>query len=159
MSENASTTSNRLIDEPPLLILPGLATSIGLNEAIVLQQLHFQLQNPRNGRVIDGVRYIFNTYAEWRKHFRFWSVPTIKRTFLRLEQEKLVKSLRDDKHDHNQRKFYTIDYNALKKHKPRESTFHIPKKGKSSLSARTDQIDPGSDQIDPFLYRHRSYAP
>ena len=32
-----------LISEPPLQVLPSLAVKIGLNEAIVLQQIHYWL--------------------------------------------------------------------------------------------------------------------
>lgn len=39
-----------LIEEPPLQILPSLAAAIGLNEAIVLQQLYWLLQQPNNGK-------------------------------------------------------------------------------------------------------------
>ena len=35
--------SNLLIHEEPLLVLPGLASRIGLNEAIFLQQIHYWL--------------------------------------------------------------------------------------------------------------------
>jgi len=33
--------SNLLIQEVPLMVLPTLATKIGLNEAMFLQQLHY----------------------------------------------------------------------------------------------------------------------
>ena len=35
--------SNLLTQEPPLQVLPSLAVAIGLNEAIVLQQVHYLL--------------------------------------------------------------------------------------------------------------------
>ncbi len=35
--------NNLLLDEHPLLVMPKLATLIGLNEAIVLQQVHYWL--------------------------------------------------------------------------------------------------------------------
>ena len=36
--------NNLLIDDYPILVLPKLATEIGLNEAIVLQQIHYWLK-------------------------------------------------------------------------------------------------------------------
>ena len=36
--------SNLLIDDYPILVLPKLANEIGLNEAIVLQQMHYWLK-------------------------------------------------------------------------------------------------------------------
>lgn len=45
--------SKLLISESPLLVLPSLAETIGLNEAIVLQQIHFwtsKEKHYKNGR-------------------------------------------------------------------------------------------------------------
>ena len=36
--------SNLLIEEPPLQVLPSLALAVGLNEAIILQQMHYWLK-------------------------------------------------------------------------------------------------------------------
>lgn len=36
--------SNLLLDEPPLQVMPTLATKVGLNESIVLQQIHYWLK-------------------------------------------------------------------------------------------------------------------
>lgn len=76
-----------LISEPPLQVLPTLAKAIGLNEAIVTQQLHYLLRDKRNGRVFDGHQWIFNTYEQWQERFfPFWSIPTIQRIFSHLEK-------------------------------------------------------------------------
>ena len=42
--------SNLLINESPLQVLPTLATYIGLNEAIFLQQVHYWLRIDKVGR-------------------------------------------------------------------------------------------------------------
>jgi hypothetical protein len=74
-----------LIHEPPLQVLPSLAQAIGLNEAIILQQIHY-LVNSGGGRVIGGDRWVFDTYEELqRKFFPFWSAITLKRTMLKME--------------------------------------------------------------------------
>lgn len=74
-----------LISEPPLQVLPSLAATIGLNEAVILQQIHY-LVNSGGGRVIDGEQWIFDTYEELqRKFFPFFSVITLKRTMLKME--------------------------------------------------------------------------
>ena len=36
--------SRLLLEDEPLVVLPKLATVIGLNEAIILQQLHYWLE-------------------------------------------------------------------------------------------------------------------
>ena len=68
------------------MLLPSLAKAIGINGAIVLQQLHFHLANRDNGRVHAGQRWIYKTYEDWQKDdFPFWNVFKIQRVFLDLE--------------------------------------------------------------------------
>ena len=103
-----------LINEAPLQVLPTLAAKIGLNEAIVLQQLHYWLVNPKNaGKVVDGKKWIFNTYEEWQENFPFWSTRTIARIFASLEQQGIVISDQFNKGAYDRTKFYTIDYDML----------------------------------------------
>ncbi|WP_156967307.1 hypothetical protein [Ureibacillus sinduriensis] len=47
----------KLIDESPLLILPTLARKVGLNEAIILQQIHYWNQRSRNIR--EGHTWVY----------------------------------------------------------------------------------------------------
>lgn len=108
-------TSSLLIQEPPLQVLPSLAKAIGLNEAIALQQLHWWLSNPKVGADREGHRWIYNTYAEWRGNFPFWSERTIQRTFENLERRKYIISKQFDKKRRDMTKFYRIDYGALEK--------------------------------------------
>lgn len=61
--------SNLLIDDYPILVLPSLATEIGLNEAIVLRQMHYWLKKSNHN--YDGRRRIYNSFPEWQKHFPF----------------------------------------------------------------------------------------
>jgi len=76
-------TSSLLIDEGPLQVLPTLATAVGLNEAIILQQIHYwvklyQKAGDKHHRHI-GEWWVYNTIEEWRKNFPFWSERTIAR--------------------------------------------------------------------------------
>lgn len=81
-----------IIQEPPLLVFPTLAKLIGLEGSIVLQQLYFLLQNPRNGRVISGERWIYNTYEEWVQHFPWMSERSLRRVFGDLQRRGIVLS-------------------------------------------------------------------
>lgn len=83
-----------LLDEYPLIILPRLAVAIGLNEAIVLQQIHYWLRSyetaegdrPEDERphFRDGRWWVYNTVEEWQEQFPFWSYRTVRRALERL---------------------------------------------------------------------------
>lgn len=105
--------SKLLIQEPPLQVLPSLAVAVGLNEAIVLQQLHYWLGNPSVGVDYDGFKWVSNTYDEWQKNFPFWSTRTLERLFTALEKEGLIVSKQMDKTAWDRRKSYRIDYDVL----------------------------------------------
>lgn len=102
----------KLTDESPLILLPKLATILGLNEAIILQQLHYKLLNSPIRK--NGHKWYFHSYSKWQEVFPFWSECTIKRTFLRLENQGIIvstqkyNSMRVDK-----TKQYRIDYEML----------------------------------------------
>ena len=59
-----------LISEPPLIVLPSLARLVGLNEAIILQQVHYWLQ--RSSNIKDGHRWVYNSYPNWYKQMPVW---------------------------------------------------------------------------------------
>lgn len=103
--------SKLLINEPPILLLPLLAEKIGLNEAIVLQQVHYWLQS--SSHVHEGRKWIYNTYEDWQRQFPFWSEKTIKRTFLSLEKNGLVSSKNWNHLNWDKTKWYTINYAQL----------------------------------------------
>jgi hypothetical protein len=103
--------SQLLINEHPLQVLPSLATAIGLNEAIVLQQVHYWL-NPRfNKNFFEGQHWVHNTYEKWKQQFPFWSERTVKRTVMSLEEYGLLVSFIT--RDFKKTKYYTIDYDRL----------------------------------------------
>ena len=104
--------SKLLINEQPLQVLPSLANIIGLNEAIVLQQLHFFLRISRTK--VGGRSWVYNTINDWQSEFSFWSVKTVQRTIENLEKSGLVVSTdKFNKMKMDKTKWYTIDYQKL----------------------------------------------
>ena len=100
-----------LHNELQLVINPEAARILGLNEAIVLQQLHYWIS--KNTNIRDGRSWVYNTMQEWQEQFSFWSVSTIRRTLESLQASGIVLT-----GNYNERKFdktlwYTIDYDAL----------------------------------------------
>lgn len=113
--EDFELSESLLIPEPPLIILPSLAVMIGLNEAIVVQQLHYLLRGKHSGVEIEGRKWIWNTYEEWcLEVFPFWSVDTIKRTFSRLEEMFIIESCQPDGYA-SRRKYYRLNEGMMKK--------------------------------------------
>ncbi|HDJ6660876.1 TPA: DnaD domain protein [Staphylococcus aureus] len=100
-----------LIDDYPIQVLPKLAKLIGLNEAIVLQQIHYWLNNSKHK--YDGKTWIFNSYPEWQKQFPFWSLITIKRTIYSLEKQNLLLIGNYNKAKFDKTKWYTINYQTI----------------------------------------------
>jgi len=106
-----SDTHPLLINEPPLQVLPSLAKQVGLNQAIILQQLHYWVQITSNIR--DDHKWVYNSYEEWQKQFPFWSTTTIKRALLSLEEQGLVISGVFNNSPWDKTKWYRIDYDRL----------------------------------------------
>jgi hypothetical protein len=104
-----------LIQEPPLQVLPKLAKAIGLNEAIVLQQLHYWLENTKTkGAKYQDEKWIYNSYKEWREdNFPFWSEHTIRRIFKSLEKQGLIIVAQQNTYRWDHTKYYRIDYEKL----------------------------------------------
>lgn len=103
--------SKLLLDDKPLIILPSLANKVGLNEAIILQQLHYWLGISTNRK--DGETWVYNTYDEWQEQFPFWSISTIRRTITKLENQGLIIVGKFNKLAIDNTKWYRIDYFQL----------------------------------------------
>ncbi|MGG0516597.1 conserved phage C-terminal domain-containing protein [Bacillus pseudomycoides] len=119
--------SNLLIHEEPLLVLPGLASRIGLNEAIFLQQIHYWLN--RSKHFYDERSWVYNSVAEWVKQFPFWSENTIRRIVKNLEDEQLLVIGNYNRAKFDKTKWYSINYEKLRL---LESTNDIPNLGRRS---------------------------
>lgn len=114
-----------LLDEYPLIVLPRLACAIGLNEAMILQQLHYWLGKSNHEH--KGRRWVYNTYEQWQEQFPFWSIPTIRRAISSLSKPYTPKSATDGRVGRgalllidrfnvagfDKTNWYTIDYDTL----------------------------------------------
>jgi hypothetical protein len=102
-----------LTKDNPLLVLPSLASTIGLNEAIILQQIHYWLDPNINKHHKDGKYWVYNTYSQWKIQFPFWSEITIRRAIKSLEKRGLIISRIFCKNSYTKIKWYTIDYSMV----------------------------------------------
>lgn len=113
--------SSLLIDEYPMIVLPSLAVEIGLDEAIVLQQIHYWIEiEKKSGKketiekhYHDGRWWIYNTYEQWQDQFPFWCEKTVRRTIKRLEKMDLLIYGNYNKFGYDRTKWYTINYDVL----------------------------------------------
>lgn len=103
-------------EEQPLLVLPKLASKIGLNESILLQQLHYwnQINEESGNNYKDGYYWTYNSYEKWKEQFPFWSESTIRRTIGRLKKLNLIVTGNYNKMPIDRTKWYRIDYERLK---------------------------------------------
>ncbi len=99
-----------LLKSRPQIVIPELAARIGLNEALILQQLQYWLSETSSGISYDGHRWIYNTIGEWQKQFPYFSESTIKRTFSNLKNMGLLYIKQINKRNHDRTNFYTINY-------------------------------------------------
>ena len=111
-----------LIKESPLQVIPSLAIKLGIDEAIVLQQVHYRLGDDHKFTSLrlykEGFWWFPFSFEEWHKEeFKWWSIPTIKRIFLTLESMGLLISRQFDKANGsvkgNCRKYYRVDYGRV----------------------------------------------
>ena len=113
-----------LIHEPPLQVLPGLALTLGLNDAIILQQLHYWLG--RSKHLHDGEPWVFNSLAEWHEQFPWWSEDTISRALARLSRKGIVKRAHHSANKWDRTLWYGIDYRVLSSLIPAASRNPLP---------------------------------
>lgn len=97
-----------------LVINPRLAKLIGLNEAIILQQIHYWIDNKYcAGHIHLDRKWIYNTVSQWHEQFPFISVSTIKRVMVDLRDKGLIDVQKLSKDGLNHTNYYTINYESL----------------------------------------------
>lgn len=101
-----------LLKRQPLVISPLLACRIGLNEAIVLQQICYWLEETTSGVEHDGKKWIYNTIEQWNAQFPFWSSDTVKRSLTSLKKRGLVDVKQLNKSRHDRTNFYAINWES-----------------------------------------------
>jgi hypothetical protein len=115
--------SKLLFDSNPLIILPELAVLIGLNESIILQQIHYWLQ--KSEHIHDGHVWVYNSIPQWCEQFPFLSQRSIERAIANLRNKSLV--LTTDKYNklrQDRTLWYTINYEVLEALQEKPSNPH-----------------------------------
>ncbi|QHA85723.1 conserved phage C-terminal domain-containing protein [Serratia rhizosphaerae] len=99
-----------LLTSRPIVVISELAMRVGLNEAMLLQQIHYWATETTSGIEHDGRCWVYNTIAEWMEQFPFLSESSIKRAFASLKAQGIiyVEKLSSDPRDKTN--FYAINY-------------------------------------------------
>lgn len=99
--------------EDILLVNRRLAVLIGLNEAIVLQQIHYWIKKKTSGVEHQGCRWVFNSLDRWHEQFPFWSADTVKRSLTALKTKGLIRVEKLADVGRDRTNYYTIDYKQI----------------------------------------------
>lgn len=154
--------SKLLFDEHPLVILPSVAEKIGLNEAIVLQQINYWIQANKqaNRNYRDGKHWTYNSVDEWQRQFRWWSRSTIKRTLKNLEDKGILVVGNYNKRGFDKTKWYSINKekfsqlmeewsNRLGQNEPTSGSKWTNGEGQSDPTNTRDYPETNSDSSNP----------
>jgi hypothetical protein len=97
------------------MLLPELACVIGLNESIILQQVHYWInQNIKGERNHYNDHYwTYNTYENCQKQFPFWSTITLKKAIANLKKMNLLLTGNFNKKKYDRTIWYTVNYEEL----------------------------------------------
>lgn len=109
-------TSRLLFNEEPITINRLGARVLGLNEAIVVQQIHYWLEINRKAQknFYENRYWTYNTYEQWTtENFNFWSKRTVQRIFKKLFDSKILLKGNFNKKGYDQTVWVTIDYDKL----------------------------------------------
>ena len=114
-----------LFDEQPIVANKTLAREIGLNEALILQQINYWIEiNKKSGNnFYDGRYWTYNSIRAWQeKDFDYMSFDTVKRTFAKLEKAGFLLVGNYNKDPRDKTKWYTINTEKLDQWKSAKST-------------------------------------
>jgi len=127
----------------PRIINPALCELYGLNEGIVLQQIHFLLQHAKTEK--NGHVWVYNTLGQWQsEHFPWWSEATIKRILTKLHAEGLI-IVEKLGSGYDRTNYYRINYDAMRQ----TNSPHASGQSDQMSSGQSDQMSSGqSDQMD-----------
>lgn len=97
------------------VITPTIATFIGQNESILLNQILYWIS--KCGRKIAGQegKWIYNSLAKWHKQFSYWSMYKLRKTIKSLEDLSLIKSIKVNAKRWNHTKWYTVNHSEYNK--------------------------------------------
>lgn len=108
-----SVVPQLLTTDPPIMIVPALAKTLGIPEAAILQHIHDMSQQPDCGVINDGYKWIDHTLEQWHSKLSCWSLSTLERAIAKLKARGLIHIARLNPHKFTRTNYYRIDYQKL----------------------------------------------
>jgi hypothetical protein len=106
-------SSKLITPESPLLVPPKLAAEIGLEEALILQQIHYYCLSSKHVKQ-DGRRWFWKTLDSWSQTLPFLKPSAIRRAIANLKNKfKLIDVERHSQKSWYQANWFTINVEAL----------------------------------------------
>ena len=92
-----------------------VAAALGdMNAAVIVQQLHYWILKKGVGVIIDGVKYVYNTFVEWVNQQFPWLTPwQFRKAMSKLRSLDIVKVIRHKAKQWNQTNYYTLNCDRL----------------------------------------------
>ena len=110
-------STHLLLDEKPLMVLPTLAKLVGINESIILQQIHWIIEikeeHEDDRTLYDGYIWCKYTLNQWHSKLSWITPSGLFRILKRLEENGIVKSCKPNAGNRDQTKWYRIDHEGL----------------------------------------------
>ena len=84
-----------------------------INAAVIVQQLHYWMGKEGVGTIINGVKYIYNSFNDWVKQFPWLSVWQFRKAMAKLRSLEIVRVIRYKSRQWNQTNYYTLNSDRL----------------------------------------------
>lgn len=111
---SAKKSSSLLIDEQPLQVIPSLAVHLGVNAAILLQQINYWIKHAERSKderkFKAGRWWTYNSYSDWQHQMPWMSESGIRKLVKKLEDESYIKTVKHRRSTRDHTKWYTILY-------------------------------------------------
>jgi hypothetical protein len=101
------------IAQAVLIVHPILTKRLGIHCAHLINQIDYWLQNPRAGYIVEGKKWIWNSYSDWSKQLPWLSVDQVGRCVRAMENKGYIISDNFNNNSRDRRKWYRLNYEKL----------------------------------------------
>lgn len=120
---------------PPLMkdiaipVYPMLAKALGINEAIVIQQIYYHMSlkasSNTSNHFYEGRWWVYNSYQQWcDNHFPWLTPRSLQNIMIALEKKGILLTMQSLGNRWDRRKWYSLDLKVLEALLPNASMHH-----------------------------------